>query len=573
MIAAVYARKSTEQNVTEDAKSVTRQTDLARAFAVAQGWTVADEHVFVDDGISGAEFLKLTSRARMLAAAERGEFGALVIMNEDRLSRDDEELPSLIYTLRDDGVSIWRYTDRAQVFTKTALDRGMLAMRATFAAAEREAAQQRTREALRAKAKGGHVAGGKVYGYTNVREGSNTARQVNETEAAVIRRIFELTGQGLGLLKIAKRLNAEGIPSPRGDGWATTAIREMLRRELYRGRLVYGKTTWARRKGRKFKVATPEAEWLTSEAPELVIVSDELWQAAHARIDRTRATHSGQRQPDGRLKGRPESGLLSNHLLSGFLRCGTCKGNMFVAPRSGKRGEPQLYYVCTTHHKRGNTRCTNRWGVPYHDLTDDVLKRLKSQLLNPAAIEYIVTSEMHKQAEQPDEQKAERDALRGRLSILDREIARYTRAVSLTDDVKPLVEALQVRQQERADVLGKLEHLDGLEKAAQTFDVVRFRQFVTEMLAHLEITLYHPAIKPQKAREILRGLLRSPIEVSTRFDEAGAFAGWEWAVLTALDSLLVGVLDGGPAEPAACPAWSVTKPNATMLVPPAGLAQ
>lgn len=30
MIAAIYARKSTEQNVAEDAKTVTRQIDLAR---------------------------------------------------------------------------------------------------------------------------------------------------------------------------------------------------------------------------------------------------------------------------------------------------------------------------------------------------------------------------------------------------------------------------------------------------------------------------------------------------------------------------------------------------------------
>ena len=34
--AAVYARKSTEQNVTDDAKSVTRQIDRARAFAAAR---------------------------------------------------------------------------------------------------------------------------------------------------------------------------------------------------------------------------------------------------------------------------------------------------------------------------------------------------------------------------------------------------------------------------------------------------------------------------------------------------------------------------------------------------------
>jgi DNA invertase Pin-like site-specific DNA recombinase len=58
MIAAIYARKSTEQNVGDDEKSVTRQIEQARALAARKGWTVAEEHVYSDDGISGAEFLK-----------------------------------------------------------------------------------------------------------------------------------------------------------------------------------------------------------------------------------------------------------------------------------------------------------------------------------------------------------------------------------------------------------------------------------------------------------------------------------------------------------------------------------
>ena len=57
MNVAVYARKSTEQNgVADDQKSVARQVAHGRAYAERKGWTVDDEHVYVDDGISGAEF-------------------------------------------------------------------------------------------------------------------------------------------------------------------------------------------------------------------------------------------------------------------------------------------------------------------------------------------------------------------------------------------------------------------------------------------------------------------------------------------------------------------------------------
>ena len=57
MIAAIYARKSTDQSaVANEAKSVRRQIDHARAYAARKGWTVDQAHIYSDDGVSGAEF-------------------------------------------------------------------------------------------------------------------------------------------------------------------------------------------------------------------------------------------------------------------------------------------------------------------------------------------------------------------------------------------------------------------------------------------------------------------------------------------------------------------------------------
>jgi DNA invertase Pin-like site-specific DNA recombinase len=62
MIAAIYARKSTEQTGADaDAKSVARQIECSRAFAAAKGWTVSDAYIYVDDAVSGAEVKKLRS--------------------------------------------------------------------------------------------------------------------------------------------------------------------------------------------------------------------------------------------------------------------------------------------------------------------------------------------------------------------------------------------------------------------------------------------------------------------------------------------------------------------------------
>ena len=59
MVAAIYARKSTDQpGVADEHTSVTRQIDHARAYATSKGWAVADEQIYSDNGISGAEFAK-----------------------------------------------------------------------------------------------------------------------------------------------------------------------------------------------------------------------------------------------------------------------------------------------------------------------------------------------------------------------------------------------------------------------------------------------------------------------------------------------------------------------------------
>ncbi len=56
MVAAIYARKSTEQTcVSDQEKSVTRQVNHATAYAAGKGWTVDTDHIYSDDGISGAE--------------------------------------------------------------------------------------------------------------------------------------------------------------------------------------------------------------------------------------------------------------------------------------------------------------------------------------------------------------------------------------------------------------------------------------------------------------------------------------------------------------------------------------
>lgn len=110
MIAAVYARKSTDQNVGDEEKSVTRQVERARAFAARNGWTVPDEHVYSDDAIAGAEFVRRPGFLPLMAALKpRPPFQALIVMEQSRLGRSLDEVPYALKRITDAGVRVWCY--------------------------------------------------------------------------------------------------------------------------------------------------------------------------------------------------------------------------------------------------------------------------------------------------------------------------------------------------------------------------------------------------------------------------------------------------------------------------------
>src|SRR5207244_10955018 len=183
----------------------------------------------------------------------------------------------------------------------------------------------------------------------------HVVRLINEAQAEVIRRIFTLYAAGLGIVKIAKQLNDERVPSPRGDGWAPTAIREMLYRPLYRGEIVWNQTQRVDRAGTKKKRARPESEWLRLDAPELRIVPDELWQRVCARLESNQQAYA--RSTHGQLVGGPaRTDFESAYLLGGFLKCSVCGGSLIPTTRTG-RGGKKTYYRCAMNWKRGTSVC------------------------------------------------------------------------------------------------------------------------------------------------------------------------------------------------------------------------
>ena len=138
--AAIYARKSTDQVGVRDAeRSVTRQVDHARAYAAQKGWRVADEHIYVDDGISGAEFAHRPGFVRLMNALKPSPpFHALIMSEESRLGREAIETAYALKQLVTAGVRVWFTLEDRERTLDSPTEKIMLSLTAFADELERE---------------------------------------------------------------------------------------------------------------------------------------------------------------------------------------------------------------------------------------------------------------------------------------------------------------------------------------------------------------------------------------------------------------------------------------------------
>ena len=99
--------------------------------------------------------------------------------------------------------------------------------------------------------------------------------------------------------------------------------------------MTFGKTRNDAKSGvAERRVAVDQKGWFVVQNDGLRIISDELWGRVERRRRKTNQTFVRNQQ--GQLHGRPESGLVSKHLMNGVGRCFECGGPLIFVHRGGK---------------------------------------------------------------------------------------------------------------------------------------------------------------------------------------------------------------------------------------------
>ncbi len=463
MIAAIYARKSTEQpGVADQEKSVTRQIEHATAYATRKGWTAAPTHIYSDDGISGAEFATRPGFLRLMnALTPRTPFDVLIVSELSRLGREQLETGYALKQLSQAGVAVWSYLEDREIVVETPTDKFLMSAVSFAAEIEREKARQRTHDALLRKARACHVTGGRVFGYDNVEilgpsgVRSHVERRINVGEAAVVRAIFERCARGEGLKGIAKGLNAEGVPTPRAQqgrprGWAPSSVRAVLHRVLYRGEIVWNRTKKRDAWGQARRSARPAADRVSVDAEPLRVVPEALWRVAHARMSTRRVAYRRWKRGSG---GAPDGrGVRTRYFLTGFGRCDVCGGSMQAVSRASSGGR-NFRYVCATYWNRGASICANGRMVDMSVADGAVHDLLATEVLRPAVVDRALTRALALlEAEAPDR----RQVLEKDLAAVDVQLRNLADTAAQGGAVPVILDALDRRDADRRRLQAEL---------------------------------------------------------------------------------------------------------------------
>jgi site-specific DNA recombinase len=508
MRAAIYARRSTEEH---QEASLEIQISEAKRYIEKRGWTLDEAHIYVDDAVSRAEFQKRRGLPKMLNAAEKKAFDILVVRDETRLGGDMLRTSLLVQGLVDAGIRLFYHFRDEEVLMDGPNDRVMCALRNYASELERLKISERTREHLENKARRGLVVGGKIYGYDNVGvfEGDRRVRveyKVNPEQAAIIKEVFTRYAAGESLKAIAKDLNARGVPSPRGKGWAQSALLPMIRNERYRGILTWGQTAKGYRGGTKIRRNQPEASWTVVESPELRIIDDDLWQAVQARM--AAKTKYGRQSPRGSV---------AKYLLSGFSRCGVCGGRLQVI--NGKSSyDPVKVYICANYREKST--CTNSLRRPVKDVDAAVLSFIEREILTEDVITSVLKEVRRRLSERASQAEPQRLELEAQAKKLKGEIVKLGEALLLSagDGMTSVVRMLSEREKSLSTIEARLT---SMATAPQVLDleVRRLEKEARRRLGELQGLTER---RPEEARRALEALLQRPLTFTPMETPEGA---------------------------------------------------
>ena len=386
LIAIVYIRQSTPQQVIQHRESRERQYGLARV-VVDLGWS--RDHVLViddDQGQSGKTTADRNGFRRVVAEVTMGHVGLVAGIELSRLVRSTKEWLNLIEICALCGTLL---ADEDGVYDpRDPNDRLLLGLKATISEYELVLMSNRLGKNKLNKAQRGELFQNVWIGYIKC-SSDRVVMDPDEQVRSVLRLVFDKYDElgGIGkvfryLLQNKIRLGIRPFHGPnRGQlEWRRPTLGtvfQILRHPIYAGAYAYGRRRPNRDGVKAASTGNGKSEHCDPMMQWQVLIRDRL--PAYITWDRYMANQerSWQNRCLRDTRGPARQG---NTLLVGLVICGQCGCRLHANYRNRERA----CYACTRHRREGTEqRC---WGLQAAVL-DDLVKQQVFRALEPATLE------------------------------------------------------------------------------------------------------------------------------------------------------------------------------------------
>ena len=351
----------------DESSSISSQRLIIEAFAKHNNLNLVKE--YVDDGYSGGNFDR-PSFNEMIEDIEKGIVNCVITKDLSRLGREMYKTGQYIeeYFLEHDV----RYIAINDSYDSNIGD-SMLGLRLGVNDLYLRDVSKKVRSSFRAKQmRGDYIGSLACYGYK--KDTDDRHKLIIDPEAAkTVRLIYDLFLEGVGIVKICRRLSSMKIPIPivykndpraltvtENDGfgiWKHATVKGILTSQMYIGNMVqhtHEKISYRVGKCRHLK----EEEFIIVENTHEPIISKEDFFKVQEIIKNKSYT--------------PREKNLDRFLFSGMLVCGKCNHSLGISVKNTK-SKPSMYTHCNHYLRKGKlSGCTpNR--LNYYLLEKDLI--------------------------------------------------------------------------------------------------------------------------------------------------------------------------------------------------------
>ena len=386
-ITALYERLSRDDEQAGESNSIQNQKKYLEEYARQKG--LRNIRHFYDDGYSCTNFNR-PGFAALLEEIEAGHVEVLIVKDLSRFGRNYLQVgyyTEILFPKK--GVRFIAVNNN--VDSATPQDNDFTPFLNIMNEWYAKDTSNKIKAVFKSRMKDGLRCSGSIpYGYKR-EPGDKQTLIVDELAAEIVRKIFRLASQGVGVTAIAEMLTEEKVLIPSAYAakyspencrhkapidpcrWSATTVGYILDRQEYLGHTVLGKSICENFKTKQRRAAAPDELMIFPDTHEAIIDPDTWNMARKLRVQK---------------KPRAANGTYS-HRLSGLVYCADCGSRMgFISPdakRSGKHYDSDSAFQCGNYRNQ-NSECVSHF-IKTSALEAAILQAIK------AVSKYVIENE------------------------------------------------------------------------------------------------------------------------------------------------------------------------------------